>query len=70
MDERPAETQTPENKDEIIESLQFLSTPVVFNKAIFDGLRILLEKVSAIEQKIDKLMLIDGQEVQNIPSEI
>ena len=42
-------------KDDIIEGLQFYSSPIRFNATLFQGFKLILDKLTIIEEKIAKM---------------
>lgn len=44
-----------DEKDQIIDSIQFYTNPVRFNPVLFKGFKMILDKISVIEDKISKI---------------
>lgn len=46
--------------DEIIKEYKFLTNPMEFNASVYNGLRIILEKLTNIEKKLEEKEVNDG----------
>lgn len=58
------------NPEEILENILFLTNPSKFNAELFNGMRIILEKLTSIEEKIDKFNFFNVENDKNNETQI
>jgi len=56
------EVPQEENKDEIIETYAFFSNPVKTNITIYNGIKLILEQINKLEERLERIEKAHGNQ--------